>query len=152
MESRILSTLCCSALHLPLNNEIFSLGCVELLQPSFQITCISNDAPAQISLLSDQDLSDDLNTNTLELTSYVIHQASWFARGDSHYGLTGGSGLFEGPAKDYQMAQFREIALPLGGILVDILAYRVCAIPISKRPDQQWQLILCIANCYNDNH
>ena len=29
-----------------------------------------------------------------------------------------GSGLFEGPAKDYQMAQFREITLPLRGILV----------------------------------
>ena len=29
-----------------------------------------------------------------------------------------GSGLFEGPAKDYQRAQFREITLPLGGILV----------------------------------
>ena len=38
--------------------------------------------------------------------------------GYSHYGLTGGSGLFEGPAKDYQIAQFREITLPLGGILV----------------------------------
>ena len=32
-----------------------------------------------------------------------------------------GSGLFEGPAKDYQMAQFRDITLPLGGILVVIL-------------------------------
>ena len=39
-------------------------------------------------------------------------------RGYSHYGLTGGSGLFEGPAKDYQMAQFIEITLPLGVILV----------------------------------
>ena len=29
-----------------------------------------------------------------------------------------GSGLFEGPDKDYQMAQFREITLPLRGILV----------------------------------
>ena len=34
------------------------------------------------------------------------------------YGLTMGSGLFEGPAKDYKMTQFREITLPLGGILV----------------------------------
>ena len=39
----------------------------------------------------------------------------------AHYGLTGASGLFEGPAKDYQIAQFREITLPLGGILVVIL-------------------------------
>ena len=38
--------------------------------------------------------------------------------GYSHYGLTGESGLFEGSAKDYQIAQFREITLPLGGILV----------------------------------
>ena len=37
--------------------------------------------------------------------------------GYSHYGLTGESGLFEGSAKDYQMAQ-REITQPLGGILV----------------------------------
>ena len=29
-----------------------------------------------------------------------------------------GSSLFEGPAKDYQMARFREITLSLGGILV----------------------------------
>ena len=32
--------------------------------------------------------------------------------------LNRGSGLFEGPTKDYEMAQFREITLPLGGILV----------------------------------
>ena len=39
--------------------------------------------------------------------------------GYSHYSLAwGGSGLFEGPAKDYQMAQFRERTLPLGVILV----------------------------------
>ena len=38
--------------------------------------------------------------------------------GCSYHGLTRGSGLFEGPTKDYQMAQFREITLPLGGILV----------------------------------
>ena len=37
------------------------------------------------------------------------------AQGCSHYGPTGRSGLFEGAAKDYQMAQFREITLPLGG-------------------------------------
>ena len=40
--------------------------------------------------------------------------------GYSHYGLTGGSGLFEGPTTDYQMAQFREATLPLGGILAVI--------------------------------
>ena len=35
------------------------------------------------------------------------------------------SDLFEGPAKDYQMAQFREITLPLGGILVVTTLYEV---------------------------
>ena len=52
------------------------------------------------------------------LTPNIGGDRTRYARGYSHYGLTGGSGLFEGPAKDYQMAQFREITLPLGGILV----------------------------------
>ena len=51
---------------------------------------------------------------------YLIHvmRDVGIPGGYSHYGLTGGSGLFEGPAKDYQVVQFREITLPLGGTLV----------------------------------
>ena len=59
------------------------------------------------------DERDVISSLTLHLPGMYQHPGGY-----SHYGLTGGSGLFEGLAKDYQMAQFREITLPLRGILV----------------------------------
>ena len=48
-----------------------------------------------------------------------------------HYDLTRGSGLFEGPAKDYQMAQFREIILPLA-----LEGYYSCYYPLGGNSNQ----------------
>ena len=49
-------------------------GVVELLQ----ITSLSNDALTQLLLYGDQDLSNDLNKNILELTLRFINEAGRF--------------------------------------------------------------------------
>ena len=43
-------------------------GIVELVRPFIQITNLSIDSLTQLLLCDDQDLSDDLNRDTLELT------------------------------------------------------------------------------------
>ena len=53
-------------------------GVVELLRPFVQITNLSNDALTQLLLYGDQDLSDDLNSNILELTLRFIHKTGRF--------------------------------------------------------------------------
>ena len=53
-------------------------GIVELLRPFVQIASLSNDALTQLLLYGDQDLSNDLNKNILELTLRFIHKAGRF--------------------------------------------------------------------------
>ena len=53
-------------------------GIVELLRPFVQIASLSNDALTQLSLYGDQDLSNDLNKNILELTLRFIHKTGRF--------------------------------------------------------------------------
>ena len=49
-------------------------GIVELLRPFVRIASLSNDALTQLLLCGDQDLSNDLNKNVLELTLSFIHE------------------------------------------------------------------------------
>ena len=49
-------------------------GIVELLRPCVQIASLSNVALTQLLLYGDQDLSNDLNKNILELTLRFIHE------------------------------------------------------------------------------
>ena len=51
-------------------------GIVELLRPFVQIANLSNDALTQLLLYGDQDLSNDLNKNILELT-LRFHPRNW---------------------------------------------------------------------------
>ena len=53
-------------------------GIVELLRPFVQIASLSNDALTQLLLYGDQDLSNDLNKNILELTLRFIHNTGRF--------------------------------------------------------------------------
>ena len=53
-------------------------GIVELLRPSVQIANLSNDALMQLLLYGDQDLSNELNKNILELTLRFIHETGRF--------------------------------------------------------------------------
>ena len=53
-------------------------GIVELLRPFVQITNLSNDALMQLLLYGDQDLSNDLNRNILEMTLRFIHETGRF--------------------------------------------------------------------------
>ena len=50
----------------------------ELLRPFVQITDLSNDALTQLLLYGNQDLSNDLNRNILELTLRFIHETGRF--------------------------------------------------------------------------
>ena len=51
---------------------------VELLRPFIQITDLSNDSLTHLLLYGDQDLSNDLNRNILELTLRFIHETGRF--------------------------------------------------------------------------
>ena len=51
---------------------------VDILQPSVQITDLSNDALTQLLLYGDQDLSYELNRNILELTLRFIRETGRF--------------------------------------------------------------------------
>ena len=53
-------------------------GIVELIRPFIQITDLSNDSLTQLLLYGDQDLTDDLNRNILELTLRFIHETGRF--------------------------------------------------------------------------
>ena len=53
-------------------------GIVELLRPFVQIASLLNDALMQLLLYGDQDISNDLNKNILELTLRFIHETGWF--------------------------------------------------------------------------
>ena len=53
-------------------------GVVELLRPFVQIASLSNDALTQLLLYGDQDLSNDLSKNILELTLRFIHETGRF--------------------------------------------------------------------------
>ena len=53
-------------------------GIVELLRPFVQIASLSNDALTQLLLYGDQDLSNDLDKNILELTLRFIHKTGRF--------------------------------------------------------------------------
>ena len=53
-------------------------GIVELLRPFTQITNLSNDSLTHLLLYGDQDLSDELNRNILELTLRFIHETGRF--------------------------------------------------------------------------
>ena len=53
-------------------------GTVELLRPFVQIASLSNDALTQLLLYGDQDLSNDLNKNILELSLRFIHKTGRF--------------------------------------------------------------------------
>ena len=53
-------------------------GIVKLLRPFVQIANLSNDARTQLLLYGDQDLSNDLNKNILELTLTFIHETGRF--------------------------------------------------------------------------
>ena len=53
-------------------------GIVELLRPFVEVTSLSNDALTQLLLYGDQDLSNDLNENILELTLRFIHETGRF--------------------------------------------------------------------------
>ena len=53
-------------------------GIEELLRPFVQIASLSNDALTQLLLYGDQDLSNDLNKNILELTLRFIHKTGRF--------------------------------------------------------------------------
>ena len=53
-------------------------GIVELLRPFIQIANLSNDALTQLLLCGDQNLSNDLNKNILELTLHFIHESGRF--------------------------------------------------------------------------
>ena len=50
----------------------------ELLRSFVQITDLSNDALTQLLLYGNQDLSNDLNRNILELTLRFIHETGRF--------------------------------------------------------------------------
>ena len=51
----------------PLEKNLFA-GIVELIRPFRQITDLSNDSLTQLLSYGDQDLSNDMNRNILELT------------------------------------------------------------------------------------
>ena len=53
-------------------------GIVELIRPFRQITDLSNDSLTQLLLYGDQDLSNDMNRNILELTLRFIHETGRF--------------------------------------------------------------------------
>ena len=53
-------------------------GIVELIRPFIQITDLSNDSLIQLLLYGDQDLTDDLNRNILELTLRFIYETGRF--------------------------------------------------------------------------
>ena len=53
-------------------------GIVELLRPFVQIASLSNDPLTQFLPYGDQDLSNDLNKNILELTLRFIHKTGRF--------------------------------------------------------------------------
>ena len=53
-------------------------GIVELIRPFIQITDLSNDSLTQLLLYGDQDLTDDLNRNILELTLRFIYETGRF--------------------------------------------------------------------------
>ena len=50
-------------------------GIVELLRPFRQINDLSNDSLTLLLLYGDQDLSNELNRNILELTLRFIHES-----------------------------------------------------------------------------
>jgi hypothetical protein len=49
-------------------------GVAELLRPFVQITNLSNDVLTQLLLYGDQDFSNDLNRNILEITLRFIYK------------------------------------------------------------------------------
>ena len=51
---------------------------IELVRPFIQITDLSNDSLTQLLFYGDQDLSNDLNRNILELALRFIHKTGWF--------------------------------------------------------------------------
>ena len=53
-------------------------GIVELIRPFRQITDLSNDSLTHLLLYGDQDLSNDMNRNILELTLRFIHETGRF--------------------------------------------------------------------------
>ena len=53
-------------------------GIVELIRPFRQITDLSNDSLTQLLSYGDQDLSNELNRNILELTLRFIHETGRF--------------------------------------------------------------------------
>ena len=53
-------------------------GIAELIRPFIQITDLSNDSLTQLFLYGDQDLTNDLNRNILELTLRLIHETGRF--------------------------------------------------------------------------
>ena len=53
-------------------------GIVELIRPFRQITDLSNDSLTQLLLYGDQDLSNELNRNILELTLHFVHLTGRF--------------------------------------------------------------------------
>ena len=57
------------------HRDLFA-GIVELIRPFRQITDLSNDSLTQLVLYYDQDVSDELNINLLELTLRFIHETS----------------------------------------------------------------------------
>ena len=61
-----------------LQQRDFLAGIVELLRPFVQIASLSNDPLTQLLLYGDQDLSNDLNKNILELTLCFIHKTGLF--------------------------------------------------------------------------
>ena len=53
-------------------------GIVELLRPYVQITNLSNHSLTQLLLYGDEDLSNEVNRNVLELTLRFIHETGRF--------------------------------------------------------------------------
>ena len=74
-DTEHLSLLCPS---FDLQRRDLLAGIVELLRPFVQIASLSNDALTQLLLYGDQDLSNDLNKNILELTIRFIHKTGRF--------------------------------------------------------------------------
>ena len=59
------------------HRDLFA-GIVELIRPFRQITDLSNDSFTQLLLCGDQDLSNKLNIDLLELTLHFIHESGRF--------------------------------------------------------------------------
>ena len=58
--------------------RVLFAGIVELVRPFRQITDLSIDSLTQLLLYGDQDLSNDMNRNILELTLRFIHETGRF--------------------------------------------------------------------------